>query len=350
MLKKILATPITVLVISSAFAQSDSSKKSSFVLSGSADLYFRYDLSKQATNNKTSFTNSHNSFELGMASLKAEHSIGKVAVVADLGFGRRAEEFSYNDDKTMMAVKQLYISYQATSKLKFTAGSWATHVGYELVDAYANKNYSMSYMFSYGPFFHTGFKAEYATSKKSVLMLGVANPTDFKVGTGSYKMVIGQFATATKDDKLKLYLNYQGGKLDDDTKLNQLDAVVTYAATSKLNIGLNATSQTITKKVSGKDDTKENWYGTALYLGYDINSTFSLNWRNELFSDKNKLTLAGIEGNVFASTLSANIKLDNLTIIPEFRLDKATTNAFKNTAGDPTKSASVFLIAATYKF
>ena len=40
--------------------------------------------------------------------------------------------------------------------------SWATHVGYELVDAYLNRNYSMSYMFSYGPFFHTGIKADFA--------------------------------------------------------------------------------------------------------------------------------------------------------------------------------------------
>jgi hypothetical protein len=46
------------------------------------------------TNNYTSFTNSQNSFELGMASIKADYSIGKVDGVIDLGFGRRAEEFS----------------------------------------------------------------------------------------------------------------------------------------------------------------------------------------------------------------------------------------------------------------
>ena len=51
------------------------------------------------TNNFTSFTNSQNSFELGMASVRLDHSIGKVSVVADLGFGKRAEDFSYNDEK-----------------------------------------------------------------------------------------------------------------------------------------------------------------------------------------------------------------------------------------------------------
>ena len=39
-------------------------------------------------------------------------------------------------------------------------GKWATHVGYELADAYLNRNYSMDYMFSYGPFSHTGLKAD----------------------------------------------------------------------------------------------------------------------------------------------------------------------------------------------
>ena len=40
-------------------------------------------------------------------------------------------------------------------------GKWATHVGYELVDAYLNRNYSMEYMFSYGPFFSYRLKSRY---------------------------------------------------------------------------------------------------------------------------------------------------------------------------------------------
>ena len=63
-------------------------------------------------NNYTSFTNSQNSFELGMASVKAEYTTGKVTGIVDLGFGRRADEFSYNDKGTGLstAIKQAYIS------------------------------------------------------------------------------------------------------------------------------------------------------------------------------------------------------------------------------------------------
>ena len=37
----------------------------------------------------------------------------------------------------------------------------------------------MSYMFSFGPFFHTGIKAELAAGK-SGFMFGVVNPNDLK--------------------------------------------------------------------------------------------------------------------------------------------------------------------------
>ena len=33
-------------------------------------------------------------------------------------------------------VVQAYVFYNVTDKIKLTAGKWATHIGYELVDAY----------------------------------------------------------------------------------------------------------------------------------------------------------------------------------------------------------------------
>ena len=108
-----------------------------------------------------------------MASVKFEHTGSKIGMVADLGFGTRAAEFSYNDQGIMSAVKQLYVSYSPVENLKFTAGTWGTHVGYELLDPQLNRNYSMSYMFSSGPFSHTGLKAEYSSGKHG-FMLGIS--------------------------------------------------------------------------------------------------------------------------------------------------------------------------------
>lgn len=145
---------------------------------GSADAYYKYDFSK-IDNSLSSFTNSHNSFELGMASIEALHKMDKGSVFVDLGFGNRAAQFTYNDGIKTFIIKQLNFTYKFSDKFKVTLGSFATHVGYELVDAVDNKNYSMSYAFTYGPFFNTGIKVQY-TSNKFSFMAGVSNPTDLK--------------------------------------------------------------------------------------------------------------------------------------------------------------------------
>ncbi len=82
--------------------------------------------------------------------------------------------------------------------MKLTLGSWTTHIGYELVDAYSNRNYSMSYLFSYGPFFHTGLKSEFYFGEKTILMVGIVNPDDLKNAGNLPKMVIAQLVIVQK--------------------------------------------------------------------------------------------------------------------------------------------------------
>jgi hypothetical protein len=354
MLRKILSSGIALSTLNMALAQ-DSSKTSSLMINGSADIYYKYDFGKSKSNNLTSFTNSHNSFEPGMASLKFDYKTSKVEMVADLGFGKRAQEFSYNDEGVLAAVKQLYISYMPKAWLKFTAGSWATHVGYELVDAYANRNYSMSYMFTNGPFFHTGIKAE-ASYKSNGFMIGLVNPTDFKYvpdGLVNNKFLIAQYSFVPSDI-FKAYLNYVGGENVDTTKSKQIDIVLTSKISHKFGLGYNGTyNQTKTYLGNKLYDEEKSWWGSALYINLDPTDKFGLTLREEYFSDKNGLKVYSsqpVGGSVFATTLSANLKVDNLIFIPEFRLDKASESIFTDKNGMPTKTAANVLFAAIYQF
>ncbi|MFI5129187.1 MAG: porin [Chitinophagales bacterium] len=351
MLRKILTCSITaILTFSAAYAQ-DSTKTGKLTISGSADAYYRYnfDNAKDSgrTNNYTSFTNSHNSFELGMASLKADYSIGKVGAVLDLGFGRRADEFSYNDQGTLAAIKQAYVSFAPSDKLKFTMGKWGTHVGYELLDAYLNRNYSMDYMFSYGPFFHTGLKADIAVNSNFQFMLGVSNPTDMSTASFAKKFMLGQIHLASSSGKIGGYLNYVGGKGMDDVMTNQFDAVITGTISSKFNIGYNGTIKTAKPTVG----ESQSWWGSALYLNFDPSPVFGLTARGEYFGDEDGV--AGFGTDIIDFTLSANIHIDNLTIIPEFRLDSAKDPIFYKNSDKLTpssKNTSSFILAATYHF
>lgn len=329
-------------------------KKPFLTITGSADVYYRYDFAKTKLNNLTSFTGTQNNFALGMASVKFEHKGEKIGMVADLGFGNRAKEFAYADEGITQTIKQLYISYSPAEWLKFTAGSWATHVGYELVDPQLNRNYSMSYMFTNGPFTHTGVKAE-ITKGKHGFMVGVSNATDFRLPPDTLinkKFLIAQYSIAFTDN-LKLFLNYVGGKNPDSSKTSQFDAVIAAKVSDKFSLGFNGTVNSNKAWDGSKNADGKSWWGSALYLNLDPKPWFGLTLRGELFNDKNQLKMfAGAPdgGNIFATTLSANFKTGGFIFIPEVRFENASENVFfdKDLAGK--KSYASFLIAAIYSF
>ena len=352
-------TSALLLTLSNVLLAQDSTK--SFAISGSVDAYYRYnfDAPSGKTNNYTSFTNSQSSFELGMATIRADGSAlsGKVLGTADLGFGRRAEEFSYNEGTgpngflTLAAVKQLYVSYMPIKNLKFTIGKWATHIGYEVLDAYANRNYSMDYMFSVGPFSHTGLKAEYSKGAWG-FMLGVANPTDNATTISPTKTLLGQVSGGSKNGKIKGYLNYQGA-FTPDFKFNQIDLVLTGTVSSQFSIGYNGT--VAINSYSGGIKSR-NWWGSALYLNYDPTAKVGLTLRGEYLGNKDSV-LTSISPSILANksvydfTLSLNYKVGPVIIIPELRLDGADQAIFiKNDGITGTKTTVTGLLAVVYKF
>jgi hypothetical protein len=346
----VAVTPNSSSPAETTAAQETPEKKPVLTISGSADAFFRYDFKKQLSNNKTSFTNSQNAFSLGMASVKLEHTGSKVGAVLDLGFGTRASEFSYNEEGILSAVKQAYVSYSPADGLKFTAGTWATHVGYELVDPQLNRNYSMSYMFTNGPFTHTGLKAEYAKGKSS-FMLGISNATDYRIPPADQinkKFIIAQYSLAPTD-KIKLYANYVGGKAPDTSIVNQFDIVGTALISKKFSIGVNGTLNSSKAWDGVKNADAKNWWGAAGYLNFDPKDWFGITLRSELFNDD-----AGVKGfatSIFANTLSANFKVEGFTIIPELRYESAGATIYNDSKGVTNqKSAVSFIVAAVYKF
>lgn len=357
MLRKIFFAASAALTFFSLAAQ-DSTK--TFNLSGSVDAYYRYNFAGK-TNNFTSFTNSQSSFELGMATLRADASAlsGKVGATVDLGFGRRAEEFSYNDGDngtgkngfiSLSNLKQAYVTYAPSSKVKFTAGKFATHVGYELLDAPLNRNYSMSYMFTNGPFFHSGLKAD-ITAGPVAFMIGLTNYMDQSTSTTAIKNVIAQFSGGSKNGKIKFYLNYCGfsgsgnGVNPSGLKsLNQVDAVILGTISSKFNIGYNGTVQS-RNPVSG---SAGSWIGNALYFNIDPTTKIGITLRSEMIVDSKTIYFA--TKNIFANTISLNAKIGPLTIVPELRFENAQSNFYLKSNGSGTKSTASGLLAVLYKF
>src|SRR5207237_642137 len=151
----------------------------------------------------------------------------------------------------------------------------------------------MSYMFTNGPFFHTGVKAE-ASYGVSGFMVGIANPTDYKYvpdGVQNHKTFIAQYSYAPSD-QFKAYLNLVTGDNTDTSKGHQYDIVLTSKVSDKFSLGYNGTINRSTRYLGKNEFSKtKSWWGSALYVNFDASKTFGLTLREEYFNDDNQLKM-----------------------------------------------------------
>lgn len=352
-MKKVITILVLALTTSIGFAQDGDAPSGppATTFAGSADMYYKYDFSKQITQpTSTSFTNANDSFQLGMASIEASHSWNKASVFVDLGFGSRASEFTYNDEANTFMIKQLIFTYEISDNFKMIAGSFGTHIGYELLDAVDNKNYSMSYAFTNGPFFNTGVKAVY-TAGKFTAMAGITNPTDFKSALDAEsknKTFIAQVGYV--GDTGSAYFNLTTGSNNPTSPKNitQFDFVASKKLNDKFSLGFNGTYAIVADDFDSELDSE--WFSLVGYASYAIKNNLTLAYRLEYFDDKDAVSANAVGGNILGNTLSFNYKVGNLTIIPEIRYDSSSEDSFLDNDGAGTGSNAYVLLATTYTF
>lgn len=343
-MKKLITTVLGLMVIIlNVNAQSESdSTANKLAVSGSVDVYFRANVNAdfdQAPG--TSFANLPG-FALGMANVIVSKELDNVGFVADAVFGPRGEDATFlspflRPGGNSSIVNQLYAYWQVSDKLKLTLGNFNTFLGYEVISPSANFNYSTSYMFSYGPFSHTGVKADIDLGSGFSLMAGVFNPTDATEYNPNNNYTTG-LQLGYSEGAVSVYLNYLGDLTTDEgvDRFSQFDITAGFEATDKLYIGLNSTI------------AKDSFFGVAGYLQYQTTDDLKLGVRVESFEDKG-LGLFGIDESVLDVTLSANYTVGALTIIPEFRIDLFSTEIISNDT-EITDNLSSLVLAAVYGF
>ena len=302
-----------------------------FNISGSIDTYYRS--SEYAPG--TSFGNLPG-FALGMANVILSYEGEKSGFVADLVFGPRGADAVFNSTGSSNIVNQLYAYYNVSDKLTLTLGNFNTFLGYEVISPVANFNYTTSYMFSYGPFSHTGIKADIAVSDDVSLMLGVLNATDYTEAQplGDDYMIGAQLGLFGQ------YINYLGGGT---AGVSQIDFTGGFNITEDFFLGINATSYS--------DDSDVEFSGVALYPQYSFSDTFALGARFEAFSEDGLGAIGSVsgEGDNTSFTLTGNYTQGNFIFKPELRLDTASGQFYSNADGATDNLATV-VIAAIYSF
>jgi len=341
---------LTILMTSTAVLSQEEEKKEEekkILISGSVDAYFRNNLNapndEDAVAPGSSFANL-SGFALGMANVVISYEGEKVGFVADLVYGPRGEDATFlspflRPEGSSNIVNQLYAYWNVSESVKLTIGNFNTFLGYEVISPTANFNYSTSYLFSYGPFSHTGLKADFTLSEDFSLMLAVMNPTDATEFNPN-----GKYAFGAQLGYADQFLNFL---LDDGAF--EIDYTGGVNLSEKFFLGVNAALYD--NGESG--DAKLGFAGLALYPQLSTSDTFTIGLRGEYFVETGDFGAIGTgleDSSVFATTLSANIKVGELTIIPELRLDSSSDEFFLDKDLDAQKSLSSFVLAAIYKF
>lgn len=242
------------------------------------------------------------------------------------------------------------MSYDVTDNFNLTGGYMGTFVGYEVINAAGNFNYSTSYLFTNGPFQNAGLKATYMFSDKASLMVGAFNDQ-----WNVYKAVnnIGTFGAQLMISPVKgwtAYINLLTGSNTTVTSGTVIDVTTSYQITDAFKLGLNAADYAASKGAG-----TGGYQGIALYPQLAVSSAVTLGLRGEYFKTKTGTfaTFGPAPGqSVTALTATANIKSGPLTFIPEVRFDTnkdLATSAFTKN-GMPIRTASQFVLAAVYAF
>lgn len=348
-MKKIITLSM-FFVAFSLFAQEETEEKKKFEFSGSVDAYYKGNLTGPNTADEdgtfltpgTSFAN-RSGFSLGMANLIASYEGEKVGFVADLVFGPRGEDAVFLSMGSSNIVNQLYVYWNVSESVTLTFGNFNTFLGYEVISPVANFNYSTSYMFSYGPFSHTGLKADFALSDDFSLMLAVMNSTDF-----TEINLDGSYTFGAQLGYSDQFLNFVYGDQTGTTGPTfQVDYTGGFDLSDTFFLGLNATYN---------DTDGASFYGAALYPQIQASDDFAIGLRAEYFAEgeggAGAIGAYDSEGDasVIDVTLTGSYTVGDLIIKPELRLDSASEEAFFDNDLEGTKSLSSFLLAAIYKF
>ena len=312
-------------------------------------------------------------FGIGLIQAKAVYTADKVDAVFDLTFGPFADLGNYGNNigplgpgSTSLAIKQAYIVFKATPKLSFTAGQFGTHIGYEVIDAPVNYNYSLSNLFNNGPFYHIGLKAQYAFSDRASLMLGLVNNVDNLNDNNKKKGLIGQFFFSPAAN-WSVYLNgimsNEASEPTDKVAANDAmyqlyDLTTTYQITPKFFLGLNAAAGSQRGDYQGGSGpaTTKSWGGVAVYTNYAFTDKFGMGARVETFDNKNGVRAITDANNVGASvtsiTITGNINAadGHVLLKPEFRVDTYSADKFEKNSGALTPSQATLGMAAIFKF
>ena len=253
--------------------------------------------------------------------------------------------------ETTRLLWQAYVSYTAPigNGLTFDFGKFTTPIGMESVDTKDNFNYSHSYLFNYGPFYHTGLRTKYSFNERVSVTGYLVNAWD-SVGDSNSGKTFGATVSFLPHKKLSLSQTYLTGPEnphDNGNWRNVFNTLVTFMATEKWTF--------LGDFVYGNDRVtfapqRNHWTGLAGFARYAFNDRFALSGRFDMFRDEAGL-FSGQKQTLHGYTVTQEVRMmDNLISKFEFRRGVSNQEFFTASRNRLSKDQNVALMGMTWFF
>ena len=303
--------------------------------SGLVDTYYTYNFNEPRTRTLTPLRNfdvRHNQFSLALVELaldKGATTDHRVGFRFDLDYGQVAQFFSGDplDGDAAMNVQQAYIRFLAPigRGLTLEAGKFVTPIGTEVTESPLNNNYSRSFLYALGPYYHVGARVSYPFSDAVALSGMVVNGWN-ATGDNNAGRSYGVTATITPTKAVSIVQNLLVGPEQN----NDTDDVRTVSDTG-LTVTLGGGRSTGLNYMYAKDSagTRDlQWQGLALYYREPVTSVFAVAPRFEIFKDRDAF-VTGSRQTLKEFTLTGELKhAQGLVFRAEYRRDWSDRNYF----------------------
>lgn len=324
-----------------------------------ADGYYTYNFNRPDDNVNAGFYMEprHNRPTLNMVKLNLEKQS-----TLESPFGFRVDLVGGPSNQLLLGTKdrargleatrflwQGYVSYTAPigKGLTLDFGKFATPIGMEVVDTKDNINYSHSYLFSYGPFYHTGLRGKYAFNDKVSVTGYLVNAWD-SIGDMNSGKTFGATVSVAPHKKLNFSQTYLTGPenpRDGGNWRNLFNTLVTYLPTDKLTL--------MGDFVYGNDrltlaTQRGHWTGFAGYAKYALTERLAIGGRYDIFRDEDGLW-TGMQQTLHGYTVTQEVKMPhNLITKFEFRRGVSNQDFFTRSQNRMAKNQNVALVGVTW--
>ncbi|MBC7385126.1 MAG: porin [Cryobacterium sp.] len=321
------------------------------------------------------FDRNVNQMTLNMAEITVKKKVDKVSFQAGFAFGEMMDELSGGGSQSVTGsgaglnptnaaaneptrnITQATVTYAPTDRLAITVGKFYSFVGLEATKAKDSWQYSRSYLYNYGPFWHQGMNVNGVIVPNQFSVTGyVLNGWDGRISAEQNRSAtLGLNLNYTGIENLVVNYNYIGGiESTGESRREAHELNATYTISPAFAVAVDALTGIQRNIVNVGNAT---WSGIAVYLKANVNNVYSISPRVEFFDDSAKgfaisggFGAPGVKQNITAYTLTNRFDLGHgLETRIEIRSDHSSSDEFfKAKDGGPSNHQESGTLAFLY--